>query len=211
MQIQSIGTNHNLINTNFKSAIPTVFWEKSPNSVELITDFNLTKRLGKIVVRRANGKGAATKGAILERKKVMSLLYDKDRDYRLAFDKKGIASRYTVADTITGCFCPQKDKTGWMYGKFKPRAFLMTGPDHNIMRDFGENIGNISKQCDIVQTNKAKEQYVQKGKALTALPTKEELHVIVEKNKNDGYKILKLDMYPAEGPRSPYTIMGYYI
>ena len=197
-------------NTNFKSAIPTVFWEKAGEKVDLVNDFNLTQRLGKILVRRANGTGANSKQALCERKMVMGLLYNKDRDYHFAYDRVHIPNTQKLAESITGCFYPKKNKTGWLYEKFNPRALFMTGQDYITMKSFGENIGYATKSLNEGKVETAKEKYMKKGRDLGAIPTNDELHVIVEKTKSGGYKILKLDMYPPEGPKSPYAIMGYY-
>ena len=210
MQIQQISNVYNHSHTKFKSAIPTVFWEKAGSEVNLVHDYDLTQRLGKILVRRANGTGGKSKEAITERQKVMGLLYRKDRDYHFAYDRYHIPEKNTLSESISGCFYPKKDKTGWQYGKFNPRAILMTSTDFFTMKGFGENIGLKLKSFDETKVKNAKESYMKKGRDLGAIPTKDELHVIVEKTKNNGYKILKLDMYPPEGPKSPYTIMGYY-
>ena len=211
MQVSTINNNKNQYrNTNFKSAIPTVFWEKSGKEVNLIHDFDLTQRLCNILVRRANGTGGRSKEAIQERENVMSLLYGKDRDYHFAYERVHIPNTQTLTESITGCFYPQKDKTGWLYGKFNPRALFMTGADFVTMRYFGKEIGYASKSMNKGKVETAKEKYMKKGKDLGTIPSEDELHVIVEKTKSGGYKILKLDMYSPAGPQSPYVIMGYY-
>jgi hypothetical protein len=207
MNIQPISANYQ---QNFKSAIPTVFWERTAKRVDLVHDVDLTRRLCNILVRRANGTGGKNKAAMQERKMVMDLLYYKDRDYHFAYDAKHIPNRYALAEGITGCFYPDSTKTGWKYGKFTPRVFLMTGSDYFTMRDFGETIGYESKSRDKGRIATAIENYHEKGKDLGAIPTKDELHVIVEKTKSGGYKIIKLNMYPPNGHKSPFTIMGYY-
>ena len=90
MQISSINNSSSQFKNNnvgFKSAIPVVFWEKVGGKYEIVQDITKIERMQDILVRRANGTGGKSDEAMQERFKVMSLLYGKDRDYRLAFDK----------------------------------------------------------------------------------------------------------------------------
>ena len=211
MQISAINVNQNQNRTNFKSAIPVTFWEKLGKEYKIVDNVEEIKRMQDILVRRANGTGSSSKGALRERKMVMDLLKSKDRDYSIQYDKYHIPGRLELSKSIAGSFYPAQEKTGWQYGKFNPFVMLMTGLDKEVLKDMGRGIGLEMKKCspkDLV--DKAKERFVDKGKKLISMPTKEELHVIMEKAKNGVYKILKLDMYPSEGPKSPYTIMKYY-
>ena len=236
MQIQAINYNQPQKPTNFKSAIPVVYWEKIGSKYELVNDINKVMRMQDILVRRANGTGGKSKEAIRERWKVMQLLYNKDRDYRLAFDrniipgnqiiefangvKKFITLKFAdgkerpitlkLGNSVVSSFYPKKEYTGWIYGKFNPLAVLMTGPDYEAMKYMGRGIGLETKRGsskEIIQ--EAKSMYADKGNYLSSMPIGDELHVIMEESKG-GYKLNALDMRPSTGPESPYAKMGYY-
>ena len=198
-------------NTNFKSAIPVVYWEKIGKQYKLVDNLKDVQRMQDILVRRANGTGSKAPRALRERKMVMDLLREKDRDYEIEYDKYKIPGFLKVAEKLVGSFYHKQGHTGWEYGRFNPFVMLMTGLDKETMNDMGRGIGiELKKRSPKELVDQAKDNFVAKGKKLSARSTEEELHVIVEKIKNRGYRIIKLDMYPKEGPKSPYTIMHYY-
>lgn len=213
MQIQSINSYNLKNNTNFKSAIPVIYWEKVGKEFKLVDDFNTVKRMQDILVRRANGTGSSCSEAIADRQKVMGLLDKKDSDYHIMFEKYGIKALWKLAkDAIkVGSFYPKSEETGWKYGKFNPFVYLTTGMDSIALRDKGKKIGlTIKQNSSSEKIDRAKENYVQVGKDLYQRSNQDELHVILEKDSKLTYKILKLDMYPKEGPKNPLAIMGYY-
>ena len=198
-------------NTTFKSAIPVAYWEKIGNEYKLVDTMKDVQRMQDILVRRANGTGSSSKSALKERQMVMDLLKKKDRDYQIEYDKYHIPGTLNIAKRLVGSFYPKRENTGWLYGKFNPLVMLMSGLDKQALNDMGRGIGlEMKKGSPKEAIDKAKERFVDKGKKLISMLSTNELHVIVEKIKNGGYKIMKLDMYPPEGPKSPYTIMGYY-
>ena len=236
MLIQAVNCNQQSLKTSFKSAIPVVYWEKIGSKCELVSDINKVKRMQDILVRRANGTGGKSNEAMLERLKVMQVLYGKDRDYRLAYDKNIIPGQLSIkfadgikrlitqkfadgkekpitlnlANSIASSFYPKKEFTGWLYGKFNPMVVLMTGPDYEAMKYMGRGIGlETRKGSGANVIDEAKSMYVHEGNYLSSMSTKEELHVVMEESKG-AYKLNALGIRPSSGPESPYAKMGYY-
>lgn len=214
MQISAINNSTNQLKNNnvgFKAAIPVAYWEKIGKEYKLVDNITEVKRMQDVFIRRANGTGGASDAAMAERRMVMGLLKAKDKEYGIEYNKYIMPGLLKLAKKIAGSFYPNKQYTGWQYGKFNPLVVLMTGLDNQALNDMGRGIGyEIRKGSPEVVIDGTKSRYVSEGRRLASMTAGKELHVIMEKNKNGGYRIVKLGMYPAEGPESPYTIMGYY-